>query len=303
MARWSCAIPLPHETRRGKVRAEMHATSHATAAATAWLAIFVPCTPAAAQDAAVPAIVLSQCDADPSASEAADQNVVAEATAAISRGGYATLAQHLPALREVMARAPSCYPLIERRGDRIIVRTDDPEEYLVLTALASQAAQDAGIGDVGTAMQANTYPMASLLLAAHAVEVRQFDHAIAWLDAGLALQPHNQYLILERVAALMGLRRFADAATLLQASLDNGAMALTLNRPRFLRSLGVALIDLGRLDEAEAALRESIRLQPDNPTAQAELDYVAQLRSGGAQRDLRFTSPAQQPQQPTPKQR
>ena len=47
---------------------------------------------------------------------------------------------------------------------------------------------------------------------------------------------------------------------------------------RALRGQGVQLVDLERLDEAEAALQESLGLEPDSEIARNELDYIAQLQ-------------------------
>lgn len=252
--------------------------------------------PAAAQ-APPPGFIIGVCENGPPASEASDHQAVMNAFTATNAGGYAGLAAHLYSLREVMARAPSCYPMIERRGDTILVRTDDNSRYLLLAAVASHAVSSTENRPISTEMSNNTYPLAALLLASYAVEMRQYDEGIAWLDRGLALQPDNEFLILERVAALMGAQRFEECVALLQASLDNEAMALTLDRPRFLRSLGVALIDLARLDEAEAALQESLRLSPGDPRTQGELDYIEQLRRGERERDIQLTSPVPQPPQ------
>jgi len=42
------------------------------------------------------------------------------------------------------------------------------------------------------------------------------------------------------------------------------------------------LVELGRLDEAEAALGDSLVAQPNNSLAQNELRYIARLRASGA---------------------
>ena len=40
------------------------------------------------------------------------------------------------------------------------------------------------------------------------------------------------------------------------------------------------MIDLGRLDEAERILRQSLELEPNSEVAQNELLYIAALRRG-----------------------
>jgi tetratricopeptide (TPR) repeat protein len=144
----------------------------------------------------------------------------------------------------------------------------------------------------------NTYVDAMLMLGLHFNEVRQYDEGLAWLDRGLALQPRFWPLILERAASLMALGRNAEAAASLQGALNDQRMSPTLDRARFTRVLGVALIELDRLDEAEAALNESIRLQPDNPGARNELAYIAQLRAGAPRTNLQMSVPGNRPEEP-----
>ena len=52
-------------------------------------------------------------------------------------------------------------------------------------------------------------------------------------------------------------------------------------RALLVRARGVTLIELGRLDEAEGALRASLDLEPDSAVARRELDYIAELRARG----------------------
>jgi len=211
------------------------------------------------------------------AREAADQRIVDETIRASNSGGYAALATHLDALRDVLAHAPSCYPEVERRGDDVIVRSDaDSSAILALTVVAAGQHRNTRV-----VRGPNPYGNASLLLGAYSNEMRNFEDAIAWLDRGLALQPREQHLVLEKATALGQLRRFDEQVALLQAELNDPWASLSLDTARFQRNLGIALIDLNRLDEAEAALREAIRLQPDNPRAENELRYLAQLRAGG----------------------
>jgi tetratricopeptide (TPR) repeat protein len=174
----------------------------------------------------------------------------------------------------------------------VIVRSEDPSAALTLSMLISTIVQQEGQGSVSVAYEHNTYPLALLLLASYEVEHRRYGEALPWLDRGLALQPNNQYLSFEKVAALQGQRRFQEAADILQGLIDNPGLTLTLDRDRAYRNLGVVLIDLNRLDEAEAALNESIRLEPNNPAARHELEYIADLRRGAAPRQLELQSPA-----------
>ena len=48
-----------------------------------------------------------------------------------------------------------------------------------------------------------------------------------------------------------------------------------------LRGRGFVLVEMGQLDEAETAFEDSLELDPNNPIALNELQYVEHLRAGG----------------------
>jgi len=218
-----------------------------------------------------------------------DQRIVDQAAASFDQNRYQGLSEHLSELRAVADRAPACFPEILRRGSVIVMR-GEPNSTMTLGILLAAATNNENVSVVN---EPNTYPLALLLLASYCVETGQNETALQWLARGLNLQPNNQYLLFERAAALMALQRYEDAANLLQLMIDNPLLEITLEEARAYRSLGVVLIDLGRLDEAEAALNESIRIQPDNPGARGELEYIAQLRQGAQRRSLEIVRPGE----------
>jgi hypothetical protein len=75
------------------------------------------------------------------------------------------------------------------------------------------------------------------------------------------------------------------AVALFDAALSSGELALLDKRSQFLRNRGVALIDLGRLDEAEKSLKDSIDANKSDTLgierANHELGYIQRLRNGG----------------------
>jgi tetratricopeptide (TPR) repeat protein len=85
--------------------------------------------------------------------------------------------------------------------------------------------------------------------------------------------------IIERGAALMALRRWPEVL----ANEDKGLKAPELGGPekaRLLRGRGYALTELNRLEEAQAAYQESLKLDPDSELAKHELTYIAGLMAG-----------------------
>lgn len=209
--------------------------------------------------------------------EGRDRRAVDAATRAYLRDGYAAIGRHVSALERVMSHAPDCFPMIEARDGQILVRAQDREEFLMVSAILQQATPGVSI----QRDEVNIYVGASFLLGAYAVETHRFEEAIAWLDRGLALQPRYQPLLLERVVALMWLDRYAEAYAMLRSALDDPEHALTLDRSRFLRDAGVALIGLERLDEAEAVLNEALQLRPSDQRTRDELNNIARQRAGG----------------------
>jgi len=118
-------------------------------------------------------------------------------------------------------------------------------------------------------------------------------------EAKAAGQPNAAQVVVRRprqqMLLVQGDRELCD---LVQSVLDDPIEQLTLDQSRFLRNKGIILIDLNRIDEAEAALNESIRLEPNNPGARRELQYIQQLRAGHPPSGTTLTRPYAQPQPP-----
>jgi len=217
-----------------------------------------------------------------SGQEARDEAVVRKVMQAGSLKAAASLEGELVS---VLAHAPTRYPLIERRSDMTIVRSISDQAGLSGAIMIAALNNKDGKSST-TATSFNTYAMAALLLGSIANERRDPRGAIAYLDKGLALQPDNLMLVTEKGAALTVLQRYADALDLYESAekldfisklLDPGGEA------RLQRSKGFVLIELKRLDEAEAAYEAALKLEPNHAGAKSELDYIRKLRGGGKQ--------------------
>ena len=208
------------------------------------------------------------------AEEAADADVVEKAFAAASEAEFDAL---VPALRTALARAPSVYPRIERRGDTVIVRGNSGQEGLFLAGLIAGEKKPVQVN-----VEFNIYGLAAFVLGAAEVGRKRPIEALAFLDKGLALQPDNLMLVTEKGMALTLLQRHAEALVLFDAAIaDNSPQYDDSGLARLLRARGFSLIELDRLDEAEAAYRSSLKLEPDHGGALAELKYIVARRSGG----------------------
>ena len=238
-------------------------------------ALFALATPTFALARADPAPAAAKSYAEADAREAAAQATLSKAMADFQRGRYAALRPHLPALEALLDDAPASYPVIEDRGEITIVRSR--ESAVSLLALLG-AAKDKRSTRVE--IRENTYPMIALILASNANESRQSQKAVAYLDRGLAIQPGNSWLLSEKGAALNAMRKPAEALATYDAGLAGDLPIAKTDRALLLRGRGYALIELGRLDEAEAAYRESLTLEPDHGGALHELKYIADLKKG-----------------------
>lgn len=255
-------------------------------AALSALALTLAPLPALAEPRIVPAQL--------SAQETKDQEVVRKAMKANSFQVLATLEKDLEA---ALDHAPAQYPQVERSGDVTTIR-------LMMGRAGKGASILAGAVDARggtTAIGLNTYALASLMLGSLANERRDHRKAIAALDRGLALQPDNVTLMIERGAAMVVLKQFADALALYQRAekLDFATKDLNFgDDARLLRGKGFALIELKRLDEAEAAYQAALKLDPGHPVAKAQLDYLRKLRAGGPQAEIGLVPGAPPPVKP-----
>lgn len=216
--------------------------------------------------------------------ELVDAKVLESAFTDFGKGGFAALAPHVPALREALGHAPAIYPRVVTRGKEMIIHVDDrmtgrSDSALFLIGAAAGQKGVAGGGATATTVD-NVYPIIALILGSYANEMKQYEEALGYLDRGHAMQPEDPLVVLERASALNALHRQAEAAASLKAYLESGDTLLAFHRASVMRNLGVALIDLDRLDEAEAMLKDSIKADSDNPIARQELEYIKKLRAG-----------------------
>ena len=138
----------------------------------------------------------------------------------------------------------------------------------------------------------NPYPMAALLLASYADEMHAYDecrggptgpgHAAGQLDGDARKGVvHDGHASPSRIRSRRSTRRL----TIRAGCFYDEAKA------RLLRNKGAALVELGRLDEAEAALDESIRLMPNNPQAQRRTATISASARGGPRTDIQIAMP------------
>jgi tetratricopeptide (TPR) repeat protein len=181
-------------------------------------------------------------------------------------------------LQVVLARTPAHYVNeLEQDGTRYI-KFWDLEEYVAYAAVL-------GLGDISNSSQVvwlpNAYPRAHFQMAFVCVERQQWEDALRWLDAGTILEPGQPRFSLEKAVVLNKLGRHTEALSMYDRVLEDRTVLPPSMRAVALRGRGFQLIELGKLDEAERSLLESLEIEPDNTLARNELVYIQHLRSGG----------------------
>ena len=183
------------------------------------------------------------------------------------------------------ARAMLEQALAEKPADWQPVRTDgedesryfwDMEEFLSYCAATRPESKGRVVWVRGS------YSRTCYLLAHIAIEERDSQAALQALQKGLELEPDHPHLWCEMGHLLQLLRRHEDALRHYQRAEVVCPWASSQQKGPALRGQGINLIDLGRLDEAEAALKRSLEVEPENQNALHELGYIAHLREQGA---------------------
>jgi tetratricopeptide (TPR) repeat protein len=127
-----------------------------------------------------------------------------------------------------------------------------------------------------------SYSRALYLLGYINVEKGDAEGALKRLDQALSLQPDHPVILLEKATILSKIGRFQEAYEgFITAEKPHFALTPSLVA-RSLRGQGIALIDLDRLDDAEACLGKSLKYDPESKVAVNELEYIQKLRTGQA---------------------
>jgi tetratricopeptide (TPR) repeat protein len=153
---------------------------------------------------------------------------------------------------------------------------DDQRQILMVLATAASNKQDAEITD-------SSWCEAHFLRGFALINLKRSAEAGMALQKAAEMAPLNAHYVNEYAEWHKASRNWQQAIDMFRK-----AMSLTEFAPadyqdqfraRSLRGVGFSLIELGNLDDAEAAFKESLTLQPGNTVALAELEYIGQLRA------------------------
>ena len=221
----------------------------------------------------------------------------------LRKGGIVAIQAHVPDLEQSLAHADRSFASALSGNDTINVLADGEAEAAMA---AANSAKIPGAAGRKVVVVGNPYRVLTLWLAYYYNEVRKPADALRVPDAGLALPTAVPgmamgatlpALVSERGVALNALKRWPEAL----AAYDGGLTIANLkdtDRGRMLRGRGLALTELGRLDEAEKSYRDSLISDPNNALALRELNYIANIRSGRAPAPVILIAPGMPKPQP-----
>jgi Flp pilus assembly protein TadD len=108
-----------------------------------------------------------------------------------------------------------------------------------------------------------------------------FDKALAMLERVETLAPYDPAAFLERGFALNKLRRSKEALESYRHAYDLSQHfeSARPSAPAALRGIGFSLVELGDLKGGRKAYEDSLKLEPNNPTAVQELEYIRSLEA------------------------
>lgn len=205
--------------------------------------------------------------------------VVRAADADAAKSGIPGIASHVPDLEKALADGAADFPPKPSGNGQMVMLTDGPAEALMAMMTAANQKQ-------GSVAIQNPYPEAGLLLAVYYNEVGKPDDVLRIVNitlqrepvAGMNIGAHMPALFQEQGVAFAALKRWEESLAAGDAELKAANSDKDKSRAQRLR--GYALIELKRLDDAQAAYTESLKLEPSNPTALNEMTYINKLRAG-----------------------
>jgi tetratricopeptide (TPR) repeat protein len=180
------------------------------------------------------------------------------------------------ALNALLAGMPAGWKPVNEKSDEILVAYWDTEHFLFCSTRDREQK-----GGKRIVLAQPSYSKAYYLLAYMSIESRNTREANGYIDKALELEPDHPTLLLEKGLILQLTRSYEEAVRRFDAVINSKGCVTDYEKARALRAKGVSLIDLGKLDEAEQALNESLKIAPNNKVALKELEYIRSIRAGG----------------------
>ncbi|HTM80858.1 tetratricopeptide repeat protein [Asticcacaulis sp.] len=242
-------------------------------------AAFFVAAPALAEDATprLPDVQIVECRTHDATQEKADQALAMSALDLMQAHDIDKLNARLPDLKAALGHAPDVLSHPEHCGDSIIVYSDELSDVLTVSAMIQGHEKEFGASKVAQ-HEALPYPLLAFVVGWIEFENEDFQSAHDAYAKGLINDPNYHSLIMEDTLTLAALHRSPEALGQLDAYLARNPDLPDAQMANALRKRGYVLVELERWDEAETAYKDSLKLEPDDETAQSELEYIAQNR-------------------------
>jgi tetratricopeptide (TPR) repeat protein len=169
-------------------------------------------------------------------------------------------------LEESLRAMPATWRPIQDLPDEHIIACWDTVEFLCYVGHFEKTSSKKRVVWV-----APSYTQGYYLLANARMDLGQVREAFQAVDRGLQLEPDHPQLLNEKTFIFGKLKRPTDAFALYQrAASARPTWTPSPVRGRTLRGLGVTMVDFGKVDEAEAYLKESLTGEPNNIIIEAQ---------------------------------
>ncbi len=226
---------------------------------------------------ALPSFDIIDCQTHDALQEDKDHDLAATALKVMGTGDLARLDKMQPDLQAALDRAPDRPSKPEHCGDTVVLYSDDISDMLLLSAAVMKIDALKGV----TVLQRGALPYGSLgfIVGWIAYEHKDFAAAAKAYRKGLLNDPDNAGITSELSGTLCNLGHADEGLAVVNDFLAGHGDLRDFDHALLLRKRGYALVELGRLDEGEAAYKESLIYAPGNATAQGELQYIQQQRA------------------------
>ena len=217
-------------------------------------------------------ISVVDCRSHDDAQEAKDRALAETTFALMQKHDMDALDARMPDLKAALGRAPDVAPAPEKCGKTIVIHSDDMSDTLFLSTLVVKGKPFEGYQVV----QKPALPYSSLgfIVGWIDYEHQDYNDAITAYRKGLRNNPDDASLVSELTNTLATTGQSEEALHIVDEFLASHGMLDDHDHALMLRRRGYALVELGRLDEGEAAYTESQKYEPDSTVAKSELEYI-----------------------------
>lgn len=217
------------------------------------------------------------CQTHDAVQEQADRDLATKAFGVMKTHDMAAIDKLLPQLQAALDHAPDKASQPEHCGDTVIIYSDDMEDMLILSAQVAQIPELAK--DKVEQREALPYHSLAFIVGWIGVEHKDYAAAEKAYRRGLLNDPDDATLVSELSLCLAYQGENLEALNMIDTFLAAHLDLNDFDHALLLRKRGYSLVELGRLNEGEAAYKESLIYAPNNPTAEAELQYIQQQRA------------------------